>query len=208
MPLGRDIDHPLLYPRMIICVGPIFWHALRFVGWISFGIFYWRWSIQSGACESLFLHFSLFDVILYPISILEKALACRPLLESMQVLHLSPSPSPSTSLFYGLPFELREACVEHSSSLQGSILTMNSSPLKAGGYSREFPSPLQLWIYAYPCSFVGYRREARTRNHFRNVGSIWMRFWATSSLANIQFNLIPFVVDFHIQMIENSPLAT
>ncbi|KAJ6980584.1 hypothetical protein NC653_028400 [Populus alba x Populus x berolinensis] len=42
-----------------------------------------------------------------------------------------------SSLFYGLPFELREAYVEHSSSLQGSILTMNSSPLKAGAYSIE-----------------------------------------------------------------------
>jgi hypothetical protein len=90
----------------------------------------------------LFLHFSLF-VILYPISILEKALACRPLLESMQVLHLSPSPS----LFYGLPFELREAYVEHTSSLQGNILTTNSSPLKAGGTTAD--NFLLLCSYGY-----------------------------------------------------------
>ena len=153
----------------------------------------------------MFLHFSLF-VILYPISILEKALACRPLLESMQVLHLSPSSSPS--LFYGLPFELREAYVEHSSSLQGNILTTNSSPLKAGGTTAENFLLLCSYGYMHIHVLLLVTEERLEREITSGMWDMDVVELLVQWRIYIQFNLIAFVVDFHMQMIENSPLAT
>jgi len=151
----------------------------------------------------LFSHFSLF-VILYPISILEKALACRPLLESMQVLHLSPSPSP----FYGLPFELRGAYVEHSSSLQGNILTTNSSPLKAGGTTAENFLLLCSYGYMHIHVLLLVTEERLEREITSGMWDMDVVELLVQWRIYIQFNLIAFVVDFHMQMIENSPLAT